>query len=283
MEGVDLRQLNVQGVWEGVLPPAIPRMLNLTTLNLKSSWLVLTEQAAGKLSDLIHLQVLDLSDNPLGDPPMILGMTELRRMNLSGTGITRCPSGIPDQPQLDSLDLSNNRISRIPAQVLTQAVARDRVQLWGNPLTDEDSLRRIIAHREHTGINLWLSAPRPDLGQPAAWLQRLPEEHVALKRLIWQRLEAKPRGTRFLRTFEALSRTADFQVSYPVLQARVWRLLDEADASDELWGLLSRDIALSALDADNPFASFTRLENRVRLYKDWVQMGRPIPIDDLQD
>ena len=281
MEGVDLRLLNQQGVWEGVLPQAIPRMLNLTTLNLKSTWLVLTERAAGQLSDLIHLQVLDLSDNPLGDPPLILGMTELRRLNLSDTAITRYPLGVPDQPQLESLDLSNNRLSQIPAQVLTQAVARDRVRLWGNPLTDEDSLRRIIAHREQTGINLWLSAPNLNLAQPAVWLRRLPEAHVALKRLMWQRLEARPRGVRFLRTFEGLSRTADFQVSYPVLQARVWRLLEEADASDELWGLLSRDVALSALDAENPFVSFTRLENRVRLYKDWVQMGRPIPIADL--
>ncbi len=281
MEDVDLRLLNVQGVWQGVLPPAIPRMLNLTTLNLKSTRLVLTEQAAGNLSDLVHLQVLDLSDNPLGDPPLILGMTELRRLNLSDTGITRCPLGIPDQPQLDLLDLSNNRISRIPAVVLIQAVARDRVLLWGNPLTDEDSLRRIIAHREQTGINLWLSAPVADLNQSGVWLQRLPEVQVELKRLMWQRLEARPRGVRFLKTFEGLSRTADFQVSYPVLQARIWHLLDEADASEELWSLLSRDGALSTLDADNPFAGFTRLEHRVRLYRGWVQMGRPFPIDDL--
>ncbi|MFW0753741.1 dermonecrotic toxin domain-containing protein [Pseudomonas sp. H11T01] len=282
MEGVDLRQLNAQGVREGALPQAIPYMLNLTTLNLKSTWLVLTERAAGQLSDLVHLQVLDLSDNPLGDPPLILGMTELRKLNLSDTGITRCPLGIPDQPHLESLDLRNNQITRIPAAVLTQAVARDHVQLWGNPLTDEDSLRRIIAHREQTGINLWLSAPRLDLAQPAVWLQRLPEAHVALKRLMWQRLEARPRGVRFLRTFEGLSRTADFQVSYPVLQARIWRLLDEAHASEELWGLLNRDVALSVLDVENPFVSFARLENRVRLYRDWVQMGRPIPIADLQ-
>ncbi|VVN65919.1 dermonecrotic toxin domain-containing protein [Pseudomonas fluorescens] len=282
MEGVDLRLLNEQGVWQGVLPQAIARMVDLTTLNLKSTRLVLTERAAGQLSGLVRLQVLDLSDNPLGAPPLILGMTELRRLNLSGSGITTCPVGILDQPYLESLDLSNNRITRIPAAVLTQAVDRDHVQLWGNPLTDEDSLRRIIAHREQTGINLWLSAPVADLNQPGVWLQRLALKHVILKRLVWQRLEARPGSTRFLRVFEGLSRTADFQVSYPVLQARIWRLLEEADASQELWGLLSRDVALSALDAENPFASFTRLENRVRLYKDWVQMGRPIPIDDLQ-
>jgi hypothetical protein len=281
MEGVDLRLLNGQGVWQGTLPQAIPHMLHLTTLNLKSTSLVLTERAAGQLSDLVRLQVVDLSDNPLGDPPLIQGMTELRKLNLSATGITRCPLGIPDQPQLDLLDLTNNQITRIPASVLTQAVDRDHVQLWGNPLTDEDSLRRIIAHREQTGINLWLSAPAADSSQPAVWLRRLAKKHVILKRLMWQRLEARPRGVRFLRTFEGLSRTADYQVNYPVLQARVWQLLSEADASDELWGRLSKDVGLSALDADNPFVSLMRLESRARLYRNWVQMGRPIPIDDL--
>lgn len=281
MESVDLRKVNPQGVLEGRLPPAITRMARLTTLNLKSTSLELTEQSAGQLSQLVHLHALDLSDNPLGVPPLVFGMTDLRRLNLSNTGITRCPVGIPDQPSMELLDLSNNRISRFPPAVLVQAVARDRVRLWGNPLTDEDSLRRIITHREHTGLNLWLSPPDPSVTQPAVWLQRLPEAHVELKRLLWQRLVAKPRGARFLRTIESLSRTADFRVNYSVIQARVWRLLSEADASDELWGVLSRDVALLALDAENPFASFTRLENRVRLYRDWVHTGRPIPIEDL--
>ncbi|MDX9664092.1 NEL-type E3 ubiquitin ligase domain-containing protein [Pseudomonas sp. P5_152] len=281
MESVDLRQVNPHGVVEVRLPPAITRMPHLTTLNLKSTWLELTELSAGQLSQLVRLQVLDLSDNPLGVPPLVFGMTDLRRLSLGGTGITHCPVGIPEQPSMELLDLSNNRISRFPPAVLVQAVARDRVRLWGNPLTDEDSLRRIITHREHTGLNLWLSAPDLSVTQPAVWLQRLPEAHVELKRLLWQRLVAKPRGARFLRTIEGLSRTADFRVAYSVIQARVWHLLSEADASEELWGVLSRDVALSTLDAENPFASFTRLENKVRLYRDWVHTGRPIPIEDL--
>ncbi|MCX2900801.1 dermonecrotic toxin domain-containing protein [Pseudomonas mandelii] len=281
MEGAGLQMIYVRGVWEGVLPRSIPSMLNLTSLSLKSTELVLTEQAAGQLADLAHLQVLDLSNNPLGRPPVIMGLTELRQLNLSHTGITRCPLGLSDQPQLQLLDLSNNRLTRIPEEVFAQAVARDRVQLWGNALTDESTLQRIVAHREQTGINLWLSAPIADGGQPGIWLQRLPEAQLELKRLLRQRLQAKPGATRFLRTFEALGRTADFQVSYPALQARIWNLLDQADASNELWGLVSRDIAISALDAENPFVSFMRLEDRVRLYRDWVQMGRPIAIDDL--
>lgn len=266
MEGFDLRQLNAQGALESVLPPAIARMSRLSTLNLKSTRLVLTEQGAGRLSELVRLQALDLSDNPLSIPPLVLNMTGLKRLNLSNAGITTCPIGIPDQPFMAFLDLSNNRISRIAPNVLAQSVARDHVQLWGNPVTDEDSLRRLIIHRKQTGLNLWLSAPVANFSQPAAWLQRLPEERVALNRSLWHRLEAKPGGKRFLRVFEGLGRTADFQVKYGEIQERVWQVLSAAGTSDELWGVLSRDIALSLFDVENPFVVLTRLENRLRVH-----------------
>ncbi|WP_085725689.1 dermonecrotic toxin domain-containing protein [Pseudomonas sp. R37(2017)] len=282
LEGVDLRGVNARGVLEGSLPRAIWQMPNLTELNLKSTGLVLSEQTAGRLSGLVHLRTLDLSDNPLAVPPLVSGMNELRRLNLHNTGISHCPVGISEQPSMELLDLSDNRIGRFPPAVLAQAVARDRVQLWGNPLTDEDSLRRIVSHREQTGLNLWLSTADASVTQPAAWLQRLPQADSELKQMIWQRLLAKPRGARFLRLFEPLTRTADYRVSYPLIQARLWHVLGEADASNELWGVLSSDVALSALDAENPFASFTRLEHRVRLYKDWLRMGRPFEIEELQ-
>lgn len=267
MEGSDLRQLNAQGELESVLPPAIARMSRLCTLNLKSTRLVLTEQGAGRLSELVRLQALDLSDNPLSIPPLVLNMSGLKRLDLSNTGITTCPIGIPDQPFMAFLDLSNNRISRIAPNVLAQAVSRDSVQLWGNPFTDEDSLRRLVAHREQTGLNLWLSAPVANFSQPDAWLRRLPEERVAFNRLLWLRLEAKPGGKRFLRVFEGLGRTADFQVKYAEIQERVWQLLSAAGTSDELWEVLSRDIVLSMFDAENPFVVLTRLENRFRVHQ----------------
>ena len=273
MEGFDLRLLNEQGALECVLPPAIAQMSRLTSLNLKSTRLVMTEKMTGQLSGLARLQALDLSDNLLSTPPVVLHMTDLKRLNLSNTGITTCPIGIPDQAQLTTLDLSHNRIPRIPPAVLAQAVARDRVQLWDNPVTDEDSLQRLITHREQTGLNLWLDAPVTDFSQPAGWLLNVSEEREVFSRALWQRLEAKPGAKRFLRVFEGLSRTADFKVRYTRVQERLWALLTEAGASDGLWEVLSQDVALSALDADNPFVSFARLENRVRVYREQVKDG----------
>lgn len=280
LERVDLRRLNADGVLEGVLPPPIRQMTRLTTLNLSSTLLQFQENTAAQFGDLVSLQTLDLSDNPLTVPPVVLGLNELRVLNLRNTGISRCPVGIADQPYLTSLDLRGNRISRVPQSILNQAVSRDRVKLWGNPLTDEDTLLRLVEHRERTGINLWLSEPGANYGSVTPWLEEGDESVREARQQIWQRLAGKPSGSTLLRVIDGLSLTADFQVGYLSLQARVWRLLHEADASEELWGWLRQCVETRMADADNPFRLFVVLEDRVRLYRDWVAMGRPIPLAD---
>ncbi|WP_339523396.1 leucine-rich repeat domain-containing protein [Pseudomonas sp. EL_65y_Pfl2_R96] len=282
LEGVDLsafQVLNAEDQLIRALPPSMARLHDLTSLNLRFCDLTFTDRAASQLSGMIRLQDLDLSDNPLDVPPLVLGMTDLRRLNLRNSGITTCPIGIMDQPYLTSLDLRDNRIARIPQAVINQAIARGRVQMGGNPLTDEDTLWRLIDHRERTGINLWLSEPHADYGEPEAWLRDIEEQQRDARLAIWQRLAAKPSGTRFLRVMDGVSLTPDFLVNYEEIQARAWRLLSEADASDELWTRLSRDVELAEDDADNPMAIFMSLENRARLYGDWVAMGRPFPME----
>lgn len=259
LEGVDLRPFFVGGEGGRAFPPVIGQLTHLTSLNVRSTQLVFTGSGAAQLRDLARLQILDLSDNPLGMPPMVMGMDDLRQLNLRNTQITRCPIGIKDEPYLTLLDLRDNGITRVPPAVINQAVADDRVLLWGNPLTDEDTLRRLVSHREQTGINLWLGVPGADYGTPLVWLRDCDEALQQSRQALWQRLAGKPSGTRFLAIIDRLCLTPDFQVSYLSLQARVWRLLQQADASDEMWGRLSR----SSGRFDHPMAAFTALEGRV--------------------
>lgn len=277
LEDVDLRFDIADVAQLGELPPTIPTLRRLTSLNMRNTHLKLSELNAGKLDGLTNLQHLDLSDNPLGDPPLVMSLNQLRLLKLNNTQITVCPTGIMDQPYLTLLDLSDNQISRVPPAVLNQAIARDRVMLWHNPITDVDTLQRLVTHRQQTGINLWLKAPDPNYGDPEAWLNGIADGQANTRRAIWQQLALRPRGGRFLGTINVLTLTADFQVNYLELQTRVWRLLTEADASDELWGRLIQDVPLPAGAFDNPFVAFTTLEHRERLYAHWVALGRPFP------
>lgn len=261
LESTELTQFDALGEAQTVLPTAIFSMTHLTSLNLRATGLVFTQETASQLIGLAKLHTLDLSENPLSVPPVLLGMNDLRRLNLSDTHITRCPIGIRDEPYMIFLDLRDNRIIRVPPAVMNQAVAVDRVLLWGNPLTDEDTLRRLISHREQTGINLWLSAPGADYGQPIVWLRDCDEPLQHSRNALWQRLAGKPSGTQFLSVIDRLSLTADFQVSYLSLQARVWRLLEEADSSDSVWSRLSAGRGR----LENPLVAFRALEQRAGL------------------
>jgi hypothetical protein len=256
LEGAELMEFDDQGNGRTVLPTAIFSMTHLRSLSLKAIGLEFTEATASQLSGLVRLRALDLSDNPLGVPPLVLGMNDLRRLNLYNTRITSCPIGINHEPYMITLDLRDNHIARIPPAVMNQAVSVDRVLLWGNPLTDEDTLRRLIAHREQTGISLWLGAPGADYGQPMAWLRDCDAALQQSRQALWQRLAGKPSGTRFLSAIDRLSLTPDFRVAYPMLQARVWRLLEQADASDVLWSQL---IAVRER-LENPWVAFGTLE-----------------------
>ncbi|UVK96787.1 dermonecrotic toxin domain-containing protein [Pseudomonas sp. B21-048] len=277
LERLDLRRLNMDDVLESALPTPILEMKHLTALNLKSTFLQLKESTASQFRNLARLQTLDLSDNPLATAPVVLGMNDLHVLNLKNTGITHCPIGIPEEPRMTALDLRDNHISRVPYNVLDQAVSRDRVKLWGNPLTDEETLLRLVEHRERTGINLWLDQPGIDYGSASSWLEAVDEPLRTTRRQLWERLWTKPSGNAVLRVMDGLSLTADFQVGYRELQARVWRLLHEVDASEELWGWLSHCVETTLADAQNPFRLFGVLEDRARLHHDWIAMGRPIP------
>jgi hypothetical protein len=279
LENVDLRLPDEGGNLVSAFPPTLFKLRQLTSLNLRSTQLAFTEPMASALTELKQLQRLDLSDNPLGVPPLVVGMNDLRWLNLRNTQITSCPIGIRDAASMDLLDLRHNQISRVPTAILNQAIAPERVLLQGNPLTDEDTLLRLVEHRQQTGINLWLGEPGPHYGDVNEWLQVADVEQRHARLLIWLRLEDKRFGARFLRTINGLSLTADFRVDYLALQARIWRLLGEADASEPLWQQLVRDVEVSEADADNPFVIFAALENRARLYRDWVSMGQPFPLN----
>jgi hypothetical protein len=123
-----------------------------------------------------------------------------------------------------------------------------------------------------------LSEAHVDDGNGIEWLREGDEALREARRLIWQRLAVRPFGVRFLRVMDGMSLTADFQVDYLTLQARVWRLLGDADASEVLWARLVQDVEVAQVDDDNPFTLFTELEAQALFYRNWEAMGRPFPI-----
>lgn len=100
------------------------------------------------------LEVLNLSDNPLGLTPDLSNLQSLTELDLSHTGISEIPKGVLENLHWGEIDLSGNAITEVPETLMeVPPTIGDRYDLGGNPLSAQ-SLARIRAYYEETGNDL---------------------------------------------------------------------------------------------------------------------------------
>lgn len=231
------------------LPPALGQMDGLTRLFLQKNQIHLTPETALILAQRHTLRALWLDANPLGIIPDFTLIGDMRSLSLRNTGIDQWPTGLGEQPLLDRIDLSSNRIETLPEwliapseeQLPRTALLTNTVHLNSNPLS-EGTLRQIrdYADRlEQVGIT---RTGRPDMLVVTA-LQRLPEgtavlnagrafarwtrgfseAHQASRKTQWLALREQPGGDGF---FQMLSDLDVADAEHPDLQRRVWEVID---------------------------------------------------------
>ncbi len=229
----DLRRLQVLELQRNVLraAPDVSDMAELRYLDLTDTGIFKPPAGLDSEGGPKHLEVLKLADNPLHFAPSVKTLTALRELDLSNTGLEKFPEGITPQLPTTVLDLSNNRIKSIPESVELRA----GFNLNGNPINDPSSLRRLIHARIKTGSDIWLAEQHTDRSA-ALWLRNVPQAQAAEKARLWDSFEG-PWST-LLNGIRTLSRTPEFHVERPLLQRRVWRVLEnfsQADAVERAW------------------------------------------------
>jgi len=229
----DLRRLQVLELQRNVLraAPNVSDMAELRYLDLTDTGIFKPPAGLDSERGPKHLEVLKLADNPLHFAPSVKTLTALRELDLSNTGLEKFPEGITPQLPTTVLDLSNNRIKSIPESVELRA----GFNLNGNPINDPSSLRRLIHARIKTGSDIWLAEQHTDRSA-ALWLRNVPQAQAAEKGRLWDSFEG-PWST-LLNGIRTLSRTPEFHVERPLLQRRVWRVLEnfsQADAVERAW------------------------------------------------
>ena len=120
------------------------------------------------LTGLTALTDLSLSSNAISDISALTGLTKLTRLNLAFNSISDI-TALKDLTALTDLslsdgrsdDLSPNSISDVSA--LENLTALEDLSLWGNPISDYDPLRRLIAAiaaiQDHPGFTLDINIP----------------------------------------------------------------------------------------------------------------------------
>lgn len=148
-----LKTLSIRDFHLGNIPDAIFRMGELTSLNLPDCNITLTAQSVLNLSEMTQLDFLDLSNNPLGLAPDVTQMTELATLQLDNCNLTELPAGLLQLERLDSADLSDNQITRIPTDFLELPMeVAETMNLRGNPF-NEASLKILIEYFRLTNVD----------------------------------------------------------------------------------------------------------------------------------
>lgn len=164
-----LKSLSIFRYALGKLPPSIFDIASLTTLSLPECRISLTPNSAGALSAMTQLEYLDLSDNPLGLPIDVSQMTSLHSLYLQETGLTELPPGVLSLRHLATLDVSDNEIVEVPADILErETLFDDETDFGGNPFSPA-SLERLRRYFLQTGHDLGVMAATQDAaGNPLA-------------------------------------------------------------------------------------------------------------------
>ncbi|VVP49028.1 hypothetical protein PS903_05178 [Pseudomonas fluorescens] len=252
------------------LPNSLDDMTALRHLDMSECQITLTPPDVDRLARLTRLKTLNLRHNPLTIPPDVGDMTELRSLDLSDTDLSEFPAGVSPQIPSHHLILQNNQIPTIPSSV----VLREGIDLDNNPISDPDSLRRLIAYRRRTGIDLWLNNGWQT--QPDVWLVDLPPAQAASKTALWNRLANEPDTAIFAKRFKDLPKAPDFLLGREFnaesgaerLRRRVWSLLEKVANADEVHR--AHLCRLAQLDPKGSAgALLEKLEHETLMYDAW--------------
>ena len=129
----------------GKIPEVIARMPKLTTLNLEDCEITLTSDDTDALGNAPNLEFLSLSNNRLVTAPDVSALNQLGALYLRNTQISEVPRGLFQLQELHTIDLSNNLIREIPADLLESTTPYgEDCDFSGNPLSPQslDYLRQ---------------------------------------------------------------------------------------------------------------------------------------------
>ncbi len=162
-----LKSLELNGNELEAVPEPVQHMDKLVRLEMSSNRISDTEHLYASLSNLEHLQWLDLSYNELEAFDVGVFFEVLETLDLRNNNLTEWPGGVLDANRLRTLNLSGNDITSIPAQALD---GNHDVLLAGTDLSDNynlllESFERLRAYRDAGLHDTVLGFSRADLDE----------------------------------------------------------------------------------------------------------------------
>ncbi|MBA1191324.1 hypothetical protein G7007_00420 [Pseudomonas entomophila] len=208
--------------------------LPLTSLNLRMNRITLTPTLAQVIGEMVNLQVLDLSINPLQVAPALDGLTRLHTLHLHDCQLSTWPEALSrlmqrPTPALRRLELSGNHITQVPGleAVLDSSYLRE---LNGSPIErywrfnfndlEQQTARQLAA----AGVSVF---EHEMIAEPARHVDWLDDADDA-QRQVWHGLFGEGAHRELRDVIERVGRSAQARDNLGTLRPQVWALLERA-------------------------------------------------------
>lgn len=145
-----LRMLNIREFSLGDIPQAVFKMGDLTVLYLTECNITLSANSVAALGEMVNLEILDLSFNPLERTPDLRQLSRLTDLILNNTGINQLPDGLFQLKRLIKADLSSNAITEMPNDILElPGEVAEAINFRDNPFDAQSQIILTAYFRKH--------------------------------------------------------------------------------------------------------------------------------------
>ncbi|EST15889.1 leucine Rich repeat family protein [Pseudomonas putida S610] len=232
-----LTELNLSSNGLLGVPTEIAYLVELRTLRLARNNIRLNDHALNALARLPQLTHLDLSYNPLGAFEMRYNqLTRLVELNLRHCRLGAWPRGLELCSTLERVDLRDNLLHVVPADILLLPYARRLgFMVERNRLSSVD-MQRLFA-LDSIAEHFHLPEPRRVIDPQVTrdvWLDAGNPQLRTSRKALWSRLMADPGSGGLVRLLGLLEDTGDYDTASFQLAERVWALLEAIDVNEPL-------------------------------------------------
>lgn len=256
----NLVELDLTGNRLTQIPAGVGSLRQLRQLHLARNQIVLDLAGERHLQALRALQVLDISNNPLGRAPVLTRLPNLRSIRLRAVGLESVPDGIHWQA---TVDLRDNRIRQLRQDLNSLRHRVEQLSLHDNPL---ESASQVLLD-EAAGVAVAGSrgsvAFRHNLVDERLrdeWIGSLRGEHAAARRATWQALQEEEGSAGLFRFLADFIQTEDYQEHSSHFRTRIWYILEACEQHHELRTRLFLEAAGPQTCEDRLLLVLTQLE-----------------------
>ncbi|RAS21829.1 MULTISPECIES: NEL-type E3 ubiquitin ligase domain-containing protein [unclassified Pseudomonas] len=268
-----LMELDLRSNRLSSIPQGLEQLTELRLLRLDNNQIALTPADSQRINTLLNLERIELNYNPLGNPPEVRRLLNVRQLGMRGAGIEQLPENIQQLPWRGIVDLRQNRIQQVNSDLLGLRVRLQQMALHDNPL-DEASEALLneqpgpsnasahgVRHSPFYRHHLVLQAELEE------WLTGTKGALRAEREMLWSNVRSEAGSDDFFNFLRDFVRLPDYLKHPTYYRARVWNIIEACEQNSELRELLFEQAGGIASCEDRLLWLFSQMETRVLVHR----------------